>query len=801
MIKGLVSGVLAAALAAPAALGQQASESDQGLDVIIVTARKVEENIRDVPIAITAFTAEDLARRNIEGLGDIARYTAGFSFENFAGGVTPAPIIRGLTQNTLTDRNQNVATFVDGIHVQQQGNIDFSLLDVERIEVLKGPQNSQYGRSAFAGAINYVGRKPVLGEWEGSAAATVGTDERLEYRAGVSIPLVSDKLAVRLYGVKSEFDGTWENRFAAGDRAIATTDRSYRRSYDGTDGNVGGHDNEALQGQVRFRPIDGLTFDLGYYRSEIRNEQAAVQFVRPGSASVWGLTYQTNCSPNATGTSTLYCGELDVDPDTVIVDPRSVGLVANTDLMNARVGWDISDTLGLTYQYGRGLLDQNSFGQSTIPPNPDRESCNPFVAVPCAPGQAGSLLFQVGPVDQEATSHEFRVDGRLFDSRVSWRLGYYTSKVEDTAFANSIEARRSIAADPTGQIVTLAVPVPGSRFRDESDAVFGSLSYTFADTWTVDVEGRYAEETRDQLTDTLPEAQFTEFTPRVNLKVELTPDWMLYASVAEGAKSGGFNTRTADPGFETFDPETNITYELGGKQVLLDGSLQLNYAVFYIDWTDLQISTADLVPFNPASPAADPNYIANVSGAESIGVELEALALWGDHWRVNFAGSYAEPTFDDGTIELSLGRFCVSAQPVCPTVSIPRPPLPPAVGSPIGGNQLPRTPRLKLAVGAEYRNAVGDWEYAARADLSHQDKQYAEVLNLAHLPARTLLDVNFTLTSPSADWNLSLWGKNVTDEEYASNAFVIGFSSTYIPSLAPGAMWGATVRYNFSSGE
>jgi hypothetical protein len=189
-----------------------------------ITARRVEERLVDVPIAITAYTADEMARRNITGIGDVAKYTAGFSFENYSGGSTPAPVIRGLSQTFLADRNQNVATFVDGVHVQQQGNVDFSLLELERIEVLKGPQNSQYGRSAFAGAINYVPKAPVLGEWDASVAATVGSDERLEGRAGVSIPLWADKLAVRLYGVRSEFDGTWENRFPTGDGAVATTD-------------------------------------------------------------------------------------------------------------------------------------------------------------------------------------------------------------------------------------------------------------------------------------------------------------------------------------------------------------------------------------------------------------------------------------------------------------------------------------------------------------------------------------------------------------------------------------------------
>jgi outer membrane receptor protein involved in Fe transport len=130
----------------------QSGNSVVALEEVVVTSRKVEEKLNDIPIAVSAFTAQDLQDRNVTSLADIAAFTPGFSYEAYSGGTTPAPLIRGLTQNALTDRNQNVATFVDGIHVQQQGNIDFSLLDIERVEIIKGPQNAQYGKRDQLGA-------------------------------------------------------------------------------------------------------------------------------------------------------------------------------------------------------------------------------------------------------------------------------------------------------------------------------------------------------------------------------------------------------------------------------------------------------------------------------------------------------------------------------------------------------------------------------------------------------------------------------------------------------------------------
>lgn len=789
----IIAAAIAGVLASPAFAQEQ--KSDGGLEEIVVTARKVEERLVDVPIAITAFTADEMARRNIFGIADVAKYTAGFSFENYSGGATNAPTIRGLSQTVLADRNQNVATFVDGVHVQLQGAVDFSLLEMERIEVLKGPQNSQYGRSAFAGAINYVPKAPVLGEWSGDVAVTAGTDERKEVRAGVSIPLWSDKLAVRLYGVASEFDGTWENKFAGGDKGVSTTDTVAKIHWKGTDGNVGGYDNEAYRVSLTFQPIESLTIDASYYDSEIRAEYGPTAQVRPGARTVWGLDYQTNCSPNALGTLQLYCGELKVNENNIRVDPRSAGNYADSELSTARIAWQPFESLTATYVYGRGEFSSAQFNQSTIPPNPEREACGPFNTLPCAPGQAGVSLFAIGRIEEDATSHEIRFDGK-FGDQFDWRVGYYTSKVDDDSLQNSVEYRRSLIADPSGQIVTLSVPVPLSKYRDENDSAFASVSWRFLDIWTLDVEGRYSWEDRLLVGSPIGTREFTEFTPRVNLKVQPSREQTYYVSVAKGSKAGGFNTVTAPPGDETYDPETNLTYEIGAKQLFLDGRLQVNAAVFYVDWTDLQVTTANLLP-PLAGTTARSNYVANASGAESMGVELEAIAAIGDHWRANFAGSYSDPKYDDGTRDAGLGALCNSTQPVCTAILVPRPPAAPAVVADIGGNTIARTPKSKVAAGLEYYTNFGDWKFFVRGDVSYQSKIYAEALNVAYLPDRTLVDANIGVSSPDDRWSVNLWGRNLTDEVYAANSFVIGFANYYNPTLGDGRTAGITARLKF----
>ena len=205
----------------------------------------------------------------------------------------------------------------------------------------------------------------------------------------------------------------------------------------------------------------------------------------------------------------------------------------------------------------------------------------------------------------------------------------------------------------------------------------------------------------------------------------------------------------------------------------------------------------DVVPTNP--PQTDSNFIANVSEASSYGAELELVALLWENWQVNFAGSYVKPEFGDDALDFGLGAQCaLSNNPVCPSVTVTRPGLPDANASPIDDNQLARTPQWQLAAGVEYFNQfAGGWEYRLRGDVSYQDEQYGDNLNLSELPDRTIVDLNFTLTTPDQDFSVTLWGKNVTDEDYVSNSFIVAFVNSYGASLAPGASWGLTGRYAF----
>jgi len=135
------------------------------LEEIVVTARKRDENIQDIPISITSFSASDLARKNIQEMTDISLFTPGFNFENFGGYGSTAPVIRGATQVAATGRaQQNVSFFLDGVYLPRSYVTDMGFADMERVEVVKGPQSARYGRNAFMGAVNYISKHPTE-EW------------------------------------------------------------------------------------------------------------------------------------------------------------------------------------------------------------------------------------------------------------------------------------------------------------------------------------------------------------------------------------------------------------------------------------------------------------------------------------------------------------------------------------------------------------------------------------------------------------------------------------------------------------
>ncbi len=424
------------------------------VEEVIVTARRREDALQAVPLSVSAITGEELRRRSFQDLQDISQETSGLIYENFVtAGLSTAAVIRGMGQTFTTARIQNTAVFLDGIYLQRQSMVNPGLMNLQRVEVVKGPQNAQFGRSAFAGVVNYVSRRPSE-ELSGDVSANYGNGGRFDARGSVSVPLAPGALHLRLAAGRSEFDGHTRNHHPFADSG-PEGDRS-------TDDRIGGWDDRHHSATLRWSPNDDLEMELSHYRTEsIREPQPFYDIngarylydnleVGPPPGFPYLAPLATNCNQTATFDNNApfpavgphsYCGKLPSAPpdlpdpaleaagfgDTsgrIAVDPRSLALDAQSKITRFNVHYDLTDSLGLDYRFGHVDHEAVNFGAaegrisllgSRVPHLPVEETpLPPFIRALGPPGSFGataqSTLINANPLeDLEAGSHEIRL--------------------------------------------------------------------------------------------------------------------------------------------------------------------------------------------------------------------------------------------------------------------------------------------------------------------------------------------------------------------------------------------------------
>jgi len=772
--------VLAALAASPSMAQSGSPGAGRAIEEITVTARKIEEGIQTVPISVTAFSKQEMQRRNFRELEDIALATPGLSFEDYNGGFG-VPVIRGGSQLRIQDLDATTSVYLDGIYLARQYAIDIGLAALERVEVVKGPQSALFGRNAFLGAINYVSGGPG-DELAVEFGGTIGSDERYDIFGEVSGPIFGDLLKGRLLMAYSEFDGTFSNSFDTVDG------RSYGKR--GTTDNLGGFENQVIGINLESQLTDALSLELDYYN--FRNFQEARPTVRTEAS--FG---DTNCSfdPNFLGgQNRFYCGEIPAkfsplpggspEGTKYTVDPRAFGMDAETDFIHVAARYVFNDNWTAVYQFGYTDSEVVSAGSGDRDPGLGSVSGgNPVFGVNVTP--AGT---------NEYTSHELRVE--FNQGQWSAMLGAFRGEIEDFdlfdfAFAPFRDPERFNINPKTGLNCPdcgLVLPLTRAATDVTTNALFGRVGWESADgLWRLGFEGRFQDEEKKLDPATLNPAgprfedSWQTFTPRFTVDYRPTDDQMLYASVAKGAKSGGFNNTVFDESQRSFDPDENWTYEIGSKNRLLDGQLQLNAAIYYTDWKDLQINSS---PIGIPEGVTPPAIVDNTGGAEIWGAEAEAVWLATEMLTFDVALSYSNAEYTSGSKSSRIGLTGACDGIVCPED-----------GS-IGGNQLQRQPAFQMNLGASLTGIFADnWNWYARADVSHQTKQYMDELNLAWLPDRTL--VNALLEVNRGAVTASLWVKNLFDEEYAANGFFIAtpFGTSYTPILGDLRTFGLSVSF------
>lgn len=708
------STALVATLAAVPAFAQTTSpppiEDATRLDEVVVTARRREENLQDVPGSVSALTGDALERRNITGLRELNAFVPNLSLSEAGTNANGAAVfIRGVGQSApRVTLDPGVGIYVDGIYRQSLNGGFLSLLDVARIEVLRGPQGTLYGRNTIGGAIKIETRRPSLTTIEGRVSAGYGSFERVETSASVSLPLVQDRLGLK-FGLS--------RRIAEG----------FIERIDGAA--TGDEDETGFQGQLLWRPNDVLTVLLNIDHVDARDLGLAkfVDAVNPAGTSV--------AFYNAAVASRRIAGPAFTASSVIVGDPRRTNETSPYARVNFR---DNGGSIISTLDFGGPVLTS----YTSYRENEQRDGFD----------LDGSAL-EVAANDRNFTNAQFSQELQLntdLHPDVQLVAGLYYLESEDVQSALQLTAPAVAGAggqDASSGTAATQNLTSYAAYAEARWAATPVLSASFGMRYVKDEKSVTGTSTRTALTRPVVTSQsasddWSSVSPR--LLIEYTPfdRQLFYASVTRGFKSGGINdtvNQGANPApLGSFDPETLIAYELGSKSQFLGRRVTFNAAAFYSDYEDLQVLLLSATEFGLV------RQFVNAGKARTYGLELEALAILGDHFRLNASAAYLNARFSEDVRDQSGTLIFVD------------------------GDALDRSPEFSYSVGAEYVSSpIGAGRLRARADYGWRDEQaYGLVGGASRLSSEAYGLLSGSLAYELGDLAISVFGKNLLDETY-----------------------------------
>lgn len=776
----IVTAVISLALAVPV-WAQTASSPDEGSEVvpaafieeIIVVARRREESIQDVPVAISAFTGTELYDAGIENVAQLAEVVPNMVFHTGSptgGGTSTGSLyIRGVGSNEVSlGTEPGVGLYVDDVYLARSVGSVLDLVDIESVQVLRGPQGALFGRNNIGGAILLKTRRPT-DEFGGTAELTVGTEDRIEIQAAVDVPM-SDSVRTRLSMLAGERDGYVDN-----------LDES---------NNLGDKDRLAGRGVLEWDAADDVlitvTADGTRERgSGIPSVLLGLVPVIPGTSTPSQIQELANLNQNCGGASVLgnsgnpacidqqyirgpfegFGGYVSPSPIFDSQGSRPYANKSNLDVWGAsmKLDWEVNESL--TVNSITAWRDLKGFwpSNSDHSPNAGAETKNDY--------------------KQEQFSQEIQLLGTAMEGGMDWVTGLYY-------FEEKGQNLNVVHFPPV-------IFRSGGKFETDSLAIFGQVSYDLTDAleWTVGL--RYTTEDKkyqtarfqeiigvlqDPFTQTYldfranpipfvsggtPDLDFDEYTPSTTLAWHIGPQTMIYASYSEGYKSGGYEQRLAPstPEVPNFGPEKSKVYELGLKQTLADGRLSITSALFTNDYTGMQISVTDGV-----APT-----LTNAGDATINGAELEL------HWR---PGQQTLVSASVGWLDASYDSL--SERALASGVAL--------------DNDLPNVSDWQLA--ASLSHDFDLWETGVLTpllDWSWRSKYSVDSANTSLLTQQDvhLLNASLTWTSSDQRWDAVLAARNITDE-----AYLVAGLAQYSVGQTEGQYawpreWNLSVRYRF----
>jgi outer membrane receptor protein involved in Fe transport len=794
----------AAAFASVAAAQSDAPARGGALELaeVVITARKREESLQDVPIAVTALSADRIEELRITSPDDIARFTPGFSFISAFGRVGgERPTIRGQT-NIIG--SPNASFFVDGIYVSGS-SLSTETSNLERIEVIKGPQAALYGRATFAGAINYITKRP-SNELTAKLNVTRAQHNEREVSGFVSGPLIDDRLgfyvSTRFWKYGGEYTNAFDSRNAGSQETNSGTLKLLWTPNDAF---------EATVLTTLSKDDDPGALPIVLLGRQFNNCQLRVV---SGTAA---NNFAGTLLPRSPG---YFCGTVpDADDLGLRVNQRTDVLPGiGSDRTDMRFGLTTKTSFGGGYQLTTltGYHEEEGSSRTDVSYDAYDAFANLFGA-----SQSGAF-WGSDSFEREDFQQEIRLDSPA-EERFRWRVGaYYFKGNRDTLTNKKYLARGTALQANCITLIGGLIQCPQSTVEPlsfntlENRAVFGDVEFDFTDKFTMTAEVRRATEEAEQINgQVIPTSpcnpmfptntpgqtidlcrfagEFKSTTPRVTLRYKLTPDATFYLNAARGTKPGGFNTATAvSTGIGSridvpavYDEEESKAYELGAKFVFFDRRATLNVAAFYTDVTGQQL-TSNVVGVTAAGAASVNSFITNLGGTEIKGLELDGSLLITERWDAQFTFSYVDSEvqefLDNNQANLFSpnGAFSTVPSSTGPrTLCNNRPPAAQVPGrqfcdvlvaadlgayGSVAGAFSPRTPKYQASLASSYNGSFSNgWTWRVSGDVTYEGEKFGQIDNLSKTPAHTYVGARFMVSGEK--WDISLWGKNLFDDQ------------------------------------
>ena len=770
----LINSALAGALllSLPGAMAI-AAEGAMLLEEITVTARRKEESLQEVPVAVSVLTGDELRETGGMKIDTVGKMAPNVHFEA-AGGTSgvksPQIFIRGMGQSDFIPvEDPAVGVYLDGVFMGRNIGSVFDLIDIDRIEVLRGPQGTLFGRNTIGGAINIVSKRPG-DEMDGGIRVSVGDEGYFEFNGTVNVP-ISDGVSARFSAFSRERDGyvdaiQYDDLQLGSDdiwgfRAALRADLSDNFSLDASfDYSRAEETPGAISPVGGIGIFDGNPITLGMPTNPFAFFQNAVYSGNPASCtSAAGQASDTACYGPVWNTGDPY------STNSVYTDKNGNQVKPEQDVEvmggNITMTWDIgSMTLKSITSYREfdiALFNDLDFSPHIIFANNHDE------------------------YSQEQISQELQLSGTAMDGRMSYVLGLYHFQEEGIeSIFNQITFAPPLGGPPDHFFQQI-----DRHIDNDSQAIFGQVNFDLTDDLTLTVGARYTVSNKDFQIDTQRRVgplniqngklETKETTPMATLAWQMEDNIMIYGTYSEGYRDGSYAARftgvVPDP-LPNYDPEFVENYEIGMKSTLLDGRMRFNATIFNMNYEDMQIGAS-------SSAVTTASTKENLGEASLKGLEIEMTTLVTEKFTVSANVGVLE---DD--IDSLLGTL------ISNTIVIGK------------DADLPMTPDYTFSLMMKYDTPLPNGaDLSIRADYVIKDDYYTRAENTPEtlISDYRNLNLNATYYAPDGDWSVTVGARNLTDEEYyqsatpfATNGLVFG------QPVRPRTIY-ASLQYNFGS--